>query len=76
MSLSAQDLENGIPDVAPSGLGDGEGKWRLTLDASHRLLVLSLMVTPQGHITNLSTINFADPVAVQRARASAPTTLK
>ena len=61
--LSAQDLENGIPDVDPSGFGDGAGKWRLTVDATHPLMVLSLMVTPQGHITNLSTINFAVPSA-------------
>ena len=33
------------------------------VEAENAVRVLSLMVTPQGHITNLSTVNFAEPSA-------------
>ena len=46
--LTAQELET-------MGLGDGAGKWRLRVTASTPLLVMSLMATPTGHLTNLST---------------------
>ena len=36
-------------------LGDGAGKWRLEVEADRPILVLSLLATPTGHITNLST---------------------
>ena len=46
--LTAQELET-------MGLGDGAGKRRLRVTANRPLLVMSLMATPTGHLTNLST---------------------
>ena len=61
--LDADRLENGIPDIDSGRFGDGKGKWQLVVEAENAVRVLSLMVTPQGHITNLSTVNFAEPSA-------------
>ena len=36
--------------------GDGTGKWRLQAYASSPMIVMNLMETPTGHLTNLSTI--------------------
>ena len=47
-TLSAQDLEG-------MGLGDGKGKWQLVVDADQPLRVMSLLRSPTGHLTNLST---------------------
>ena len=43
---SAGDLEG--------GLGVGKGKWQLFVSADQPLLVLSLLESPTGHLTNLS----------------------
>ena len=59
--VSAEELENGIPDIESGRLGDGKGKWQLFVRTERPARVVSLMVTPQGHITNLSTINPAIP---------------
>ena len=61
--LDADHLENGIPDIDSGQFGDGKGKWQLVVRAESPVRVLSLMVTPQGHITNLSTVNFSIPSA-------------
>ena len=36
-------------------LGDGTGKWRLTPEAVRDVAAMSLMESPSGHLTNLST---------------------
>ena len=36
-------------------LGDGEGKWRLTVESSQPLVAMSLLSDPTGHMTNVST---------------------
>ena len=36
-------------------LGDGAGKWRLTVESSEPILAMSLLASPTGHLTNLST---------------------
>ncbi|MYE81764.1 MAG: leucine-rich repeat protein [Gammaproteobacteria bacterium] len=36
-------------------LGDGAGKWRLTVVSDRPLTVISLLESPTGHVTNLST---------------------
>ena len=36
-------------------LGNGEGKWRLTVDSEQPLVVMSLLVDTMGRVTNLST---------------------
>ena len=46
--LTARELET-------RGLGDGDGKWRLAVTAPGPILVMSLMESPTGHLTNLST---------------------
>ena len=52
-TLSAADLESGMVDV-DGALGDGVGKWRLDVESDRPVLVLSLLATPTGHLTNLS----------------------
>ena len=55
-TLSSQDLESGS-EAFSGALGDGVGKWRLVLKTvgTHRdLLAMSLLESPTGHLTNLS----------------------
>ena len=49
------DLENGDANGAQSGaLGNGTGKWRLSISADVEIEVMSLLSTPKGFLTNLS----------------------
>lgn len=48
--LTSQQLED-------MGLGDGDGKWRLRVTATAEVLVMGLMETPTGHLTNLSAVS-------------------
>ena len=50
---SARDLEDGHPDFEGS-LGAGSGKWQLIVSADRPMQVMSLMSTPTGHMTSLS----------------------
>jgi len=53
--FSAIDLEHGNTDKGLIGaLGDGNGKWRLDLDASAPVVAIHLLRDPNGFITNLS----------------------
>ena len=52
-SLTAEQLEQGDPGFN-GRLGDGEGKWRLTISADRPIEVMSLLQNPTGHLTNLS----------------------
>ena len=52
--LTAQEMEAG-GDAFEGTLGDGSGKWRLIVTAEGLVQVMSLMESPTGHITNLST---------------------
>ena len=47
-SLDAGELED-------SGLGDGRGKWQLIVESEQQIIAMSLLATPTGHLTNLST---------------------
>ncbi|MCY4562862.1 MAG: hypothetical protein OXE40_00090, partial [Gammaproteobacteria bacterium] len=50
----AENLESG--GIGLTGmLGDGDGKWRLTVASEQPLIVMSLLSSPTGHLTNLST---------------------
>ena len=51
--LTAQELEAG-PLGWSGALGDGAGKWRLEVQSSERIYVMSLLEDPTGHLTNLS----------------------
>ena len=42
-------------DAFEGALGDGAGKWRLRVAADSRVRVMSLLESPTGHLTNLST---------------------
>ncbi len=54
LTLTASDLEAGV-GVA-GALGDGVGKWRLRVTATGPLVAMSLLSSPTGHLTNLSTV--------------------
>ena len=51
--LTAQELEEGSDDTN-GRFGNGAGKWRLSVSANQPILVMSLMQSPTGHLTNLS----------------------
>ena len=52
-SLAAADLEAGADGFA-GALGDGVGKWRLAVTSAQPVIVMSLLSSPTGHLTNLS----------------------
>ena len=54
LTLTARDLESGT-GAGQGALGDGVGKWRLRIAADGDLAVMSLLASPEGHLTNLST---------------------
>ena len=54
-SIAAHEMEAGA-DGLSGALGDGEGKWRLVVESDHPVQVLSLLESPTGHLTNLSTV--------------------
>ena len=53
-TLSAADLETGAAGL-DGALGDGAGKWRLAVASDRPVIVMSLLSSPTGHLTNLST---------------------
>ena len=56
LSLTAAELEEGTG--LEGALGNGEGKWRLVVEASHLIGVMNLLrSSSSGHITNLSTVS-------------------
>lgn len=55
VTLTASDLESG--SGVAGMLGDGQGKWRLAVDAGQPIVVMSLLTSPTGHLTNLSTVS-------------------
>lgn len=65
--VSAQDLEQGGGDISGS-LGDGAGKWRLSVSASTPIQVMSLMQSRMGNLTSLP----GSSAAPVRERSSVP----
>ena len=55
-TLTAVELETGNGTGLTGALGDGAGKWELTVEADRQIHVVSLMRSPSGHLTNLSSI--------------------
>ena len=51
---TAAELESGTD--ARGALGDGDGKWRLRLSSDRPVVALSLIESPTGNLTNLSTL--------------------
>ena len=54
-TISARQLERGDSGLR-GALGDGAGKWRLKISSNRRIQAMSLLETPAGHMTNLSTV--------------------
>ena len=52
-TVSAQALETG--EGVSGALDTGQGKWRLVVSADRPIEVMSLLSSPTGHLTNLST---------------------
>ena len=53
---TASELESGSAAGLQGALGDGSGKWQLMVDSEQDGAVMSLLSTPWGHLTNLSTV--------------------
>ena len=53
LTLTAVELESGSA-ATDGALGDGDGKWRLTVSSDNPITVTSLLRSPGGHLTNLS----------------------
>ena len=54
-TITSQALESGQGDGLAGMLDDGEGKWQLVVTADQPVEVMSLLTSPTGHLTNLST---------------------
>ena len=54
-TLTAQELESGGGEGVSGALGTGAGKWQLVVTANRSVQVMSLLSSPTGHLTNLST---------------------
>ena len=53
-TVAAAALESGGEDFE-GALGDGEGKWRLRVSSESPVVVMNLLSSPAGHLSNLST---------------------
>ena len=72
VTLSARELESGSGRLT-GRLGDGAGKWRLTVTADRPLLVMSLLhATQTGHLANLSTVASAELTRTPPSPGTAP----
>ena len=54
LAFTSAALETGSDRVA-GGLGDGEGRWRLRVRSNEPIAVMSLLETPRGLLSNMST---------------------
>ena len=54
VTLTSAELEAGTG--VTGALGDGRGKWRLLVRSDRPIVVMSLLSSPTGHLTNLSTV--------------------
>ena len=66
LTVGAAELERGSTDAVGRGLGDGAGKWRLNVHADWPVEAVGLLTSPNGHLTNLSTVPAADADGVWR----------
>ena len=53
-TVGAWDLESGAENL-DGALGDGVGKWQLLIESDRPVVAMSLLRSPTGHMTNLST---------------------
>ena len=54
-TFAAKELQTGAGAGLRGSLGDGNGDWRLTVESAHPISVMSLLSSPSGHLSNLST---------------------
>ena len=54
-TYAASELESGSAAGLEGAIGDGTGKWRLELESEEEIVAMSLLSSPTGHLTNLST---------------------
>ena len=69
-TLSAQALESGAG--LAGAFGEGVGKWRLTVRADQPVRVASLLASPTGHLTNLSSADDRSAAGFFAARIAEP----
>ena len=55
-TLTSRELETGEGESLGGALGTGAGKWRLMVTSDQSIQVMSLLSSPAGHLTNLSTV--------------------
>ena len=68
-TADAAQLESGTGlacGEAQAGLGDGSGKWRLTVASEPPLVAMSVVSSPSGHLVNLSEDAAADAEGIWR----------
>ena len=65
-TLTAEELEMGGEGIR-GRLGDGVGKWRLSVSAPQGVVVMSLLESPTGHLANVSGGAFAEPLRLSDA---------
>ena len=54
-TYSATELESGGAAGLDGSLGDGTGSWQLAMESRQAIAAMSLLSSPTGHLTNLST---------------------
>ena len=69
-TFTSAELESGTAEGLTGKLGDGNGKWQLTLEPDGPLRALSLLRSPTGHLTNLSTMPERFPSRWMAAQAA------
>ena len=54
-TYTAAELESGNAEGLTGSIGDGSGKWRLTVESEQDIVAMGLLSSPAGHLANLST---------------------
>ena len=54
-TYTSAELESGGAAGLEGSIGDGAGKWRLLIESESDIVAMSLLSSPTGHLTNLST---------------------
>ena len=77
-TVSARQLESGEGTGLSGALGTGTGKWQLHVTSDEAIEAMSLLSSPTGHLTNLSTVPSPDLDDAGRfiIAASRPTTVR
>ena len=63
---TAAELESGNAQGLEGSIGNGAGKWRLVVESGQPVVAMSLLSSPTGHMTNLSTVPTHESGGVHR----------